>query len=287
MVGGVDRVLRLRDGRSLGYAEYGVPDGYPIVNAHGGLACRFDVAAGDQVAADVGVRLISPDRPGIGLSSPQPGRATLDWARDVADLADSIGIERFSVMGWSMGGQYAAAVGHALCHRVNRVAIIAGALPLTEPGVFAQLPAMDRYLTRLSQRTPWLARQWFRAMRTAARTAPTLYGRIAARELGPADAAVISDEGFSAFAGMSREALRQLRGASEEYRAWIRPWGFAPEDLKVPVDIWAGKQDQLVHGDWPHHLAARIPQARLHLREGGHFMAHLYYREIFAALRQV
>ena len=152
----VDRVVRLRDGRSMGYAQYGTRDGLPIVNAHGGLACRLDVAAADAVAAEAGVRLISPDRPGIGLSDPQPGRTVLDWARDVAELLDQIDVDRFAVMGWSMGGQYAAAVGHALPDRVTRVAIIAGALPLTEPGVFDELPAMDRILTRMSLRAPWL-----------------------------------------------------------------------------------------------------------------------------------
>ena len=128
----------------MGYAQYGTGDGVPIVNAHGGLACRLDVAAAHAIAAEAGVRLISPDRPGVGLSDPQPGRTVLDWARDVAELVDQIDVDRFAVMGWSMGGQYAAAVGRALSHRVTRVAIIAGALPLTEPAAFDELPAMDR-----------------------------------------------------------------------------------------------------------------------------------------------
>jgi pimeloyl-ACP methyl ester carboxylesterase len=188
------------------------------------------------------------------------------------------------VMGWSMGGQYAAAVAHALRHRVSRVAIIAGALPLDEADVFDELPAMDRFLTRLSQRAPWPAQQWFRMMRFAARVAPTRYGRLAARTLGPADGAVIRDQGFDAFATMSRESMRQLAGIVEEYRAWARPWGFAPEDLEVPVDVWAGTHDQLVNSSWPHRLAARIPNATLNIRDGGHFLAHRYYREIFEAL---
>jgi pimeloyl-ACP methyl ester carboxylesterase len=202
----------------------------------------------------------------------------------VAELLDVIDVDRFAVMGWSMGGQYAAAVGHALSHRVTRVAIIAGALPLTEPGVFEELPAMDRYLTRMSQRAPWLAQQWFRMMRFAAHVAPTPYGRLAARELGPADGAVIRDEGVRAFARMSHEALRQPSGAVEEYRTWMRPWGFAPEELTVLVDIWAGTRDELVNPSWPHRLASRIPNATLNIRDGGHFMAHLHYREIFEAL---
>ncbi|WP_099041195.1 alpha/beta fold hydrolase [Mycobacterium neglectum] len=282
----VDHLVRLRDGRSMAYAEYGAPNGFVIVNAHGGLACRLDVAAADEVAAVAGVRLISPDRPGVGRSDPDPGRTTLRWAHDVEELLDRIGVERFAVMGWSMGGQYAAAVGHALGHRVTRVAVVAGALPLTESGVFDQLPAMDRYFTRMSERAPWLAQQWFHMMGLAPRLAPVTYGRLAARDLGPADAAVIRGEGFRTFARMSREAMRQPAGAVEEYRAWMRPWGFAPEDLDVPVDVWAGADDQLVDASWPHRLASRIPNATLNIRDGGHFVAHLHYREIFDALRR-
>jgi pimeloyl-ACP methyl ester carboxylesterase len=280
-----DRVIRLRDGRSMGYAQYGDPSSFPIVNAHGGMACRLDVAAAAPAAENAGIRLISPDRPGIGLSDPQPDRTVTDWAHDVEELLDRIDVDRFAVMGWSMGGQYAAAVGHVMHQRVTRVAIIAGALPLTEPGVFDQLPTMDRVYTRLSQRTPWLARLGFRAMAVLAQYAPTLYGRMAASELGTADAAVLRQDGFAGFTKMSQEALRKPAGEVEEYRAWMRPWGFAPEDLDVPVDIWVGSEDDFVPGPWSHELARRIPGATLNIRPGGHFMAHLHYREIFERLR--
>jgi pimeloyl-ACP methyl ester carboxylesterase len=277
--------MRLADGRSVCYAQYGAADGAVVVNAHGGLACRLDVASADAAARAAGVRLISPDRPGIGGSDPQPGRTILDWAADVAEMLDHLGIERFSAMGWSMGGQYAAALGWALSGRVTRLAIIAGALPLTEPGVFAQLPGLDRAYTRLAQRASWLVKPGISAMGLAARSAPALYGRLAARELGAADAAVLRDEGYGEFARMSAEALRRPGGVVEEYRAWMRPWGFTPEQITVPTDVWGGQQDELVNNAWPHELARRIPAATLHERPGGHFLAHLYYPEIFARLR--
>jgi pimeloyl-ACP methyl ester carboxylesterase len=282
-----DQVLQLRDGRRLSFTEYGDPAGVAVVNCHGGLACRLDVAAADGVARAAAVRLISPDRPGVGLSDPKPGRTILDWAADVDELTTFLGLDRFGVMGWSMGGPYAAAVGYALAPRVIRVAIIAGALPLTKPGTFAQLPFMDRAYTRLSQRAPWAARQCFRAMARVAGVAPVTYGRLAARELGPADGAVIRDEGFDTFAAMSGEALRQPNGVVEEYRAWVRPWGFAPEDLDVAVDVWIGTDDKLLDHRWPSELARRIPHATLYERSGGHFMAHLHYREILDALQRV
>ncbi len=109
MQASVDHVIRLSDGRSLAYAEYGALDGFPVVNCHGGLVCGLDVAAADGTAAAAGVRLISPDRPGVGLSDPDPGRTLAAWAQDVAELLDHIGVQRFAAMGWSMGGQYAAA----------------------------------------------------------------------------------------------------------------------------------------------------------------------------------
>jgi hypothetical protein len=94
-----DHVVRLRDGRTMSYAEYGDPDGVPTVNGHGGFSCRLELAAAAPVATQMGVRLISPDRPGIGRSDPQPDRTVLDWARDVAELLDQIDVDRFAVMG--------------------------------------------------------------------------------------------------------------------------------------------------------------------------------------------
>jgi pimeloyl-ACP methyl ester carboxylesterase len=281
---GENLTARLDDGRSVGYAQYGTPDGAVVVNAHGGLACRLDVAAADSAARTAGIRLISPDRPGIGGSDPQPGRTILDWTRDIGDMLDQLGVEHFSAMGWSMGGQYAAALAWALPERVKRVAIIAGALPLTEPGVFARLPAFDRVYTRLSQRAPWLVKPCFSAMALAAQATPTLYGRLAAGQLGAADADVLRDEGYGEFARMSAEALRRPSGVVEDYRAWMRPWGFTPEQITIPVDVWGGQQDDLVNIAWPRELARRIPGATLHERPGGHFLAHLYYPDIFARL---
>ena len=53
---------------------------------------------------------------------------------------------------------------------------------------------------------------------------------------------------------------------------------------ELPAMDRAGAQDQLVNPSWPHRLATRIPNATLNIRDGGHFMAHRYYREIFEAL---
>ena len=281
-----DRTISLRDGRTLGYAEYGALDGFPVVYAHGGLSCRLDIAAGASIAQQSGIRLISVDRPGIALSDPKPGRTVADWADDIAELRDQLDIDTFAAMGWSMGGQYALALGYALHAAVTRVAVVAGGLPLTEPGRFALMPPVDRNFIRMSQRVPWLARQCLGFMGLAARYTPSLFARLAADDLPAADSAVVRAEKSPSFARISAEALRHPEGHVEDYLAAMLPWGFAPEDLIVPVDVWGGADDHFLDPSWPAELARRIPGATLTTRPGGHFMAHLHWQEIFDSVRR-
>jgi pimeloyl-ACP methyl ester carboxylesterase len=209
----------------------------------------------------------------------------VDWADDVAELCEQLGIGDFAAMGWSMGGQYALALGYALMSSVTRVAVLTGGLPLAGTDLFGQMPAVDRVFIRMSQRAPVLARASIGSMGLVARCAPGLYGRLAAHDLPPADAAVTRAEGFETFGHMSAEALRHPEGHVEDYLAAMQPWGFEPEDLQVPVDVWGGADDKFLDPGWPAELAGRIPDASLRVRSGGHFMAHLHWQEILAALR--
>ncbi|WP_430332748.1 alpha/beta fold hydrolase [Rhodococcus sp. ACT016] len=270
----------------MGFADYGPADGFVVVNAHGELSCRLDVRAAAPIAAAAGVRLISPDRPGIGLSDPSPGRTVLDWADDVEQLLDRLGVERIGVLGWSMGGQYAAGLGYALASRTSRVAIVAGALPLAEEGAIARLGAMDRWCTQISRRCPSLASGWFRGMGLLSRSMPKQFARVLARSVGSTDSEVVENV-LDELVEMTGEGLRIPSGVVEDYRAWSRPWGFAPEDLEVPVDVWWGDSDRLVPKEWVSELARRIPKSTLNIGMGGHFFAQLHYKEILDSLAEL
>ena len=113
-----DRLIRLPDGRNLCYAEYGDPQGKPVMSFHGGPGSHLEHEAYSATIGSLGVRLICPDRPGMGLSDFQPGRKLLDWPPDVLALADALGLERFGVMGWSVGSQYALACAYAIPERL-------------------------------------------------------------------------------------------------------------------------------------------------------------------------
>ena len=105
----IDTTMTLPDGRSLAYTDCGAPDGPLVVYFHGAPTSRLDLIGLEESFSALGVRVVSPDRPGYGRSSPQPGRGFNDWPGDVAALADHLGVERFAVMGLSSGGPYVVA----------------------------------------------------------------------------------------------------------------------------------------------------------------------------------
>ena len=112
--------VRLLDGRVIAIEEYGDPGGPTVLYFHGWPASRLEAG----LIPDLPVRVLALDRPGYGRSSPHPGRTLLDWPRDVADVADRLGLERFHVVGLSGGAPYAVACAYALPHRVRGVALV-------------------------------------------------------------------------------------------------------------------------------------------------------------------
>ncbi len=282
--GGRDsRTVPLPDGRVLGYAEYGDPAGAVLISCHGGLSSRLDIRGCDAAARAAGVRVIAPDRPGVGLSARQPGRSLLDWPADVAALAGILGVDRFMVLGWSAGGPYAAACAFALPGRVSAVGLVASSLP---PSAAAgDTSAMDRAFSYCSLRAPWLDRIAFRIMGAAARRSPALFHRISLALLDEPSRSLVQGLPPGWFSGAIAAGLRDPAGVVDEYRILASGWGFAPEQISQPVQLWQGDADNSVPASWSEWLAARIPRATLTMCPGeGHFLALARYPEIFAAL---
>ncbi len=98
--------LLLKDGRKLGYAEYGDPKGKPVFFLHGWPSSRLQAKVTDKAAKKLKIRVISPDRPGYGLSDFKKDRTLLEYADDIEELADKLNIKKVchcrSVRGWSI-----------------------------------------------------------------------------------------------------------------------------------------------------------------------------------------
>jgi pimeloyl-ACP methyl ester carboxylesterase len=276
-----DHELTLPDGRRVGYTIYGDEGGAPVVNCHGGLVSGHDVGPADDDARTLGLCVISPDRPGIGRTDRLPGHGLVPWVNaDLVPLLEHLGVGELRVMGWSEGGQYALAVAFALGERVARCAVVAGCLPLDDPATLKQMNRLDRTLIRLSEHAPVATRAYFDLTRVLARHAPNVLLRAAVKNLPAGESDAVTERG-PWLPTLLGEGATNSKGGVDEYHAMSAPWGFAPEDVTVPVRVFQGTADALVPEAWGRALAARIPGATITCYSGeGHFIALTRRRDV-------
>ena len=277
----------LSDGRRLGYAEYGAPEGKPVFFFHGTPGSRLFCHPDDAIATALGAWLIVPDRPGMGLSDFKPGLTLLDWAVDVAALADALGLGCFAVAGFSGGGPYAAACGYSLSARVTAVGFLSSVGPLSAPDALTGMLPSNRMGYRVGRWLPWWA--WRRIFRL-------YYGNIGAHpeklaQMGkdepPADWDIFAQPGVrEMFTASFAEAFCQgTDGVAWEGWLLSRPWGFRLEEITVPTYLWQGEDDVVVTPAMGRYLAAAIPNCTATFLPGeGHLLFIKYWKDILEQL---
>ena len=267
--------LIMSGGRRLTYAEYGDPTGTPVFYLHGTPSCRLEpIAFGVDTAAERhGVRLIAPDRPGLGRSDGQPGRSVLDWPDDVTTLADHLGLGRFAVLGYSGGVPFAAATAYRLAERVTAAALVACVAHIATGLEYGLHPAGLQW-KRLARTRPLTARLVFTfAMRWPAVVAPrSLIAAMNASLPTPDRVALARRRVREGFPRAVREAFRQgAAGVQQDQALMSSPWGFDPADISVPVQLWQGTADTFgARPAMAQHLHELIGHSDLHLTPDGH-----------------
>ena len=266
------RTLTLADGRALCLAQYGDPDGPPVFYFHGYPGSRLEVALLDGLP----LRVIAIDRPGYGGSSPLPGRGLLDWPADVAAAADQLGLARFTVLGVSGGGPYAAACAFALPGRVKAAILLC---PVPPPETIDRLaPGQRGDLGLLMQlgRHPRAARPFLATARWLGRQphllTPETIRRFGPLRLPPTDMAALAEPASSRTLASFREGVREcIEGVWMDAQIYARPWGFALEHIGVPLAVWHGTADTIVPFRTSEAYCA-VPGCRRTLVDGaGHY----------------
>lgn len=286
----MDSTFELPDGRRLGWTEQGDPAGHPVLLCHGLPGSRLTRHPDGAIAERLGVRVVSFDRPGIGLSTPQPGRRMLDWPRDVEAFADAYGLERFSVLGWSGGGPYALAVAHELPERVESVCLVSSVTPLAGTPLARHLSPGLRRRARVARVLPWLvaatvAREARALERDPERTLRRLFAGSPA-----CDRAVLDDPALlRTLVESRREAYRQgTRGVLADAYLYLRPWGFDPAAVSAPVGLWHGELDETLRPELGRRLADALPAARTtFVEDTGHMLCLTHWEQILTAVAAV
>jgi pimeloyl-ACP methyl ester carboxylesterase len=274
--------LALRDGRTLGYAEYGDPKGKPLFYCHGFPASRFEAELTAAAAIKTGMWIIAADRPGFGESEFQPGRTLLGWADDVSELADALGMDRFAILGVSGGGPYALACAHRIPLRLTSIGIVGSLGPLAGTRLLTGMRWPARLFFGLSRRSPALLRLVLKNLLPFLRRQPSVTLKLLTIAAPAADRMVLArTEAKRILAASMKEAFRVgVQGAITELNLYSRPWGFAPDEISETVHLWHGAADATVPPSHGRYLAAALPHCRASFVAGeGHFSLPLEHME--------
>ncbi len=269
-----ERILQL-EGSALAFAEYGDPGGCPVVFCHGWPSSRTMAELTDTAARELGVRIISPDRPGISRSGFQRERKLLDWPPVLRALVDHLGLDQFRMLAISGGAPYAYVSAWAMPERIKAIAVVSGAPPLRELRDHADLLPLYRWMLALYHKHPALLRSCFHAFRPFARMRlPLRFRPMLLKLLQPCDASSLRDS--AAFEACFESQRRAWRGSADGVMAdaqiYADPWGFALEEISVPVRLWHGKKDRSFSFRIAEELASRLPHcAPRYVDEAGHY----------------
>jgi pimeloyl-ACP methyl ester carboxylesterase len=252
------------ESRKVTYAEYGAPDGVPVVFLHGTPGSRRLGRLLDTPAEECGVRVLAPDRPGYGRSSPWPDRSIADAGTVVTAVLDDAGVETAGLVGFSGGSAHALATAATHPDRVTRVDIVAGATP---PAVSEETPGVQRLLARLATTTPSVLGGLFRGQAWLAdRFDPSL---VVAQYTADGDTEPLPEQVTETVGADFVEAFRSHRsGAVTELRNTATAWDIDFAAVETAVCLWHGEDDTNVLVGDARRLHGVLPNAELRVLDG-------------------
>lgn len=282
-----NQILDLKDGRKLGFAEYGTPDGKPVFHFNGSGGSRLERPSDLNILTALGIRYISTDRPGHGNSSLKQDRELLDWPNDVAAIADDLGIDKFHVLGWSAGGPHALACAYKIPERVISGAIVSGLAPANRPNPYAGYKGFLRALMILGRRFPSLV---YIFRRIAAKQINNPSGEIGdkfVKSLPKMDQIPFENQQVKAMliADIKEGYKQGGDGPARDDIIINTPWKFEMMNIQTRFDIWQGDIDENVPVNQGKYQAELLPNNSFYLMENkGHMFLLEKWKDVLIQL---
>ena len=258
--------------RRIGFSEFGNPEGPAIVWLHGTPGARRQIPSEAREYAEIrGFRLIGLDRPGVGSSTAHSYDSIADFAQDFQTVLNTLGIDKFSVIGLSGGGPYSLAVSHVLSDRIVSTAIIGGVAPVSGPDAVAG-GAVDiaKYAVPLlnvaGRPIGKVLSMALGVARPIADPAISIYGRLSPE----ADRELLSRPEFRAMFldDLLHGGSRRMEAPFADLKLFVRDWGFRIGDVQAEIHWWHGDADNIIPYEHGAHMVALLPNAELHSMPG-------------------
>lgn len=268
----LNQTITLKDGRKLGYAEFGSVNGKPLFYFHGHGSSRLEPKMYNIDNIRDKVRLIGVDRPGFGLSDFSHNHSLLSWPDDIAELADSLNINKFSVLGGSGGAPFTLACAYKIPNRIVSCGIVSGLGPI-KYGI-EDMAKNNRKELEMAQKNPKRLNFVFKLIvkflnKLKRMDIEAVKQKLLKRgkNLPEADKKYFEDtDNCSLYLELMEDSLRQgISGPSHESILFASPWGFELKDISPDLKIksWHGKLDTSVPLRMAKAMCSEIPNCEM------------------------
>lgn len=260
-------------GGSLRVRQWGPDDASAVVFHHGTPSTGAAIPGGWDAPGELGIRVISYDRPGYGGSTARAGYAIADGVEWARRAADAFGVDMFATMGTSGGGPFAAATAALAPDRVTRLCVCVGIGPAQEPGFNARAGMLAATVEEIDAASGGEAelRAFIDRLGRGEGDLSAWMSQLPARDRAILDDAAVQHE----------EAVEHEEWTTAGVEGWVnddlaifkRPWGFDLASIAVPTLLAYGAADVLVPLSHGVAYQAVIPGARLSIApDAGHWL---------------
>ncbi|MDO6765057.1 alpha/beta fold hydrolase [Agarivorans sp. 1_MG-2023] len=282
------RYFRLPDERKLCYQEFGDPKGKPVVYCHSILGCRLENFF-DQVdiAAQLGIRLISIDRPGFGGSDYHESYSFVQWTADLKALLEHLNLAKVELLGYATGGVYAACSAAKIPDMVSHLTIVSSGDALTYDSDYKATAKLYRMHMKLARDFPNMHRLFTNILDKGLHKDPNKLFKVLARDLEGTDVELFESPMFKEKFGryLMESKVQGGNAFSDEVRQVMAPWGFEIEDVKVATQLFHGENDKHIPLTLAERFIARAENARLEvIPELGHYMIYQHWPAILESI---
>lgn len=279
------RKISLPDGRIIALREFGTPGGFPVFILHPLVQSSLMRPQEARIAGECGVRLISVERPGIGLSTTDPKGNYVSFASDLAAVADALGIGRFAILGWASGAPYALTAASVLGERVMRLALATPRLGFRSD--LAPTTQARRFFGGL-RRHPWLFEAVFSIMR--AKRSRRFFRPMIRNFLETSEPDRILFEKDASLLDCFTDSL--VEAIDETHKGIVAELNFYSKDVPAeiagiarPILVWHGVEDEMNSVDDVRRMLEGVPVAAFHAEEGhGHMVLFGHFRDVLLQL---
>jgi pimeloyl-ACP methyl ester carboxylesterase len=286
-----DNSIKLPDGRVLGYAEYGDSLGYPIFYFHGGQESRLSSKFMDSTAKKLNIRIISPDRPGVGISTFQENRQFLDWGNDIAELADFLGLNKYSIFGLSGGAPHVLACLISDSSRIENASIVSGATPYDYKGTLKGMWFPVKLIHWFaSWKNDKQLRKFMQNDFDGLVNKPEKRIKQFQNYLPAPDKKLMTEHpeyGWEFIEG-SKESYKQgIDAVVQEWKLYVSDWKMELSLIHSPVSLWYGSSDKMAPTYRGHYYKKELPNSKLKVIDNeGHFsLIRNHLEEILTELK--